>query len=138
MVKHILIADDHSMMRQAILGIVKDDWPDAICHEVGDGVRLLERVTQEKWDLVLSDISMPGMNGIEALSAIRKFDPLLPVLIISIHMENRYVVRVLRSGPSGFVIKSRVQDELATAIRMVMEGKSYLSPEMAIRMGNSH
>jgi two-component system, NarL family, invasion response regulator UvrY len=132
---HFLIADDHMLIRQAVLQIIRDDWPEAVCEEVGDGLRLVERATQAKWDIVISDISMPRMNGLDALNAIREKVPQLPVLIISIHTETRYALKALRSGAAGFIPKTLIQQELVVAIRTALSGKKYMSQELAILLG---
>src|ERR1700754_3431613 len=111
-----LIADDHPMMRQAIVQIILDDWPEALCEEVADGDGLLLRGEEQPWHLVITDISMPGKNGLEAMETIRRKVPHLPVLIVSIHSENRYALKALRSGASGFIPKPRIQQELVKAI----------------------
>ena len=132
---HFLVADDHMLIRQAVLQIILDDWPEAVCEEVADGIHLVERATQDNWDIVISDISMPNMNGLDALHAIRQKAPHLPVLIISIHTETRYALKALRSGAAGFIPKTLIQQELALAIRTALTGKKYMSQELAILLG---
>ncbi|TDX01429.1 response regulator [Dinghuibacter silviterrae] len=125
----LLLADDHHLMRQLILQVIADDWPDAVCEQVSDGAQLVRRAMEELWDIVISDISMPVMNGLEALETLKREVPDLPVLIISIHAEKRYALRALEFGAGGFVPKPRIEQELVKAIRAVLAGEIYLSAE---------
>lgn len=122
-------------MRQAIGQLILDEWPDAALDEVGDGRQLVEKALQGKWDLIVSDIAMPGMSGLEAMVVIRRSMPVLPVLIVSIHADNRYAVHALRSGATGYLTKSRIEQELVAAIRTILGGKRYMTDEMADLLG---
>jgi two-component system invasion response regulator UvrY len=115
-----LIADDHATMRQLIIQIIRDDWPEAIFGEAADGVQLLAVVAAHPWDLVVTDITMPVINGLEALQTIKGQYPGLPVVIISIHSEKVYADRAMRSGASGFIHKPMLQQELPPAIRQLL------------------
>jgi two-component system, NarL family, invasion response regulator UvrY len=130
-----LIADDHMAVRQAIVQLIRDEWPQADCDEVDDGVRLVEKALQGGWDLVVSDIAMPRMNGLEAMAAIRRTMPVLPVLIVSIHTDNRYAVYALRLGAMGYLAKSKIEQELVKAIRTILDGDRYMTDEMAGLLG---
>jgi two-component system invasion response regulator UvrY len=134
---NILIADDHKIMRLAIIQIITDEWQDALCSEAADGAEFLTKAIQEKYDLVISDISMPVMNGLEAVTAIKKKLPGLPVIIISIHSENRYAINALKAGASGFIPKPHIQYELIKAMRIILSGKKYMTDELAIQIGQS-
>ena len=133
---HFLIADDHAIMRQAIIQIVKDDWPDAFCGEAGDGSELIEKAKDAPWDIIISDISMPVLSGLEALVALRKSIPDIPVLMTSIHGDNSYALKSLRSGAAGFIPKMLIQTELVKAVLTVLSGKKYLTSEQAIQLGS--
>lgn len=126
-----LVADDHEIVRQAIVQLILDEWPDAGCDEVGDGVLLVEKALQGGWDLIVSDITMPGMSGLEAMGVIRKSKPTLPVLIVSIHADNRYAVYALRLGATGYLPKSGIEQELVKAIRTILGGNRYMTDELA-------
>ena len=130
-----LIADDHRMMREAIIHIIKDENAEVLCTEVENGAELISKLTREKYDLVVSDISMPVMNGIEALVALKKDHKELPVIIISIHAESRYAINALKAGASAFIAKPRIQHELLAAIRTVLCGKKYMTNELALQLG---
>lgn len=115
-----LIADDHATMRQLIIQIIRDDWPDALFGEVEDGLQLLSTISDHEWDLVVADITMPVISGLEALQNIKQQSPGLPVVIISIHSEKGYVDRALRLGAASFIHKPMLQQELAGAIRQIL------------------
>jgi len=133
----ILIADDHRIMREAIIHIIKDEYPAVACTEVEDGAELLSKLTQEKYDLVISDISMPVMNGIEALTALKKEHPKLPVIIISIHAENRYAVNAIKAGAAAFITKTLIQHELIPAMHIILSGKKYMTNQLALLLGDN-
>lgn len=115
-----LIADDHATMRQLIIQIIRDDWPDASFGEVEDGLQLVSTVTGRDWDLVVADITMPVISGLEALQSIKERWPALPVVIISIHSEKGYIDRAFRLGAAWFIHKPMLQQELAGAIRQIL------------------
>ena len=131
-----LITDDHAVMRQAIIQIVRDDWPDAFCAEASDGEELVTKATQAPWDIIISDITMPVMTGMEALAVLKENVPHIPVLLISIHEDKSYALKALRSGASGFIPKTQIQVELVKAVHTVLSGKKYLTSEQAIQLGN--
>ena len=133
---HFLIADDHYVMRQAIIQIVKDDWPDAICAEATDGAELVSKATDTPWDIIISDISMPLLSGIEALAKLKEIIPETPVLLTSIHGEHSYALKAFRSGAAGFIPKPLIQVELVKAVVTVLGGKKYLTSEQAIQLGS--
>ena len=108
----IILADDHSFVRLGLIQILKDEYPSAIIHEVADGESLVKEVTQQDWDLVISDLDMPGRSGLEALQQIKLIKPDLPVLILSIYPEDLYAVRALKAGASGYLNKNAAPYEL--------------------------
>ncbi len=126
----VLIADDHKLIR-AGLKMTLSDYPDMeITCEAADGLEALDLVKKNELDTVILDISMPGMNGLEVSSEIRKSYPLLPILILSVLSEEAYTSKSLKAGASGFVHKENIPEELETAIRKVANGGIYLSPAM--------
>ena len=133
---HFLIADDHLVMRQAIIQIIKDDWPDAFCGEAGDGSELVAKATDAPWDIIISDITMPLLSGMEALTLLKKVIPDTPVLLTSIHGETSYALKAFRSGAAGFIPKPLIQVELVKAMLTVLSGKKYLTSEQAIQLGS--
>ena len=132
--KRIILADDHSFIRLGLIQILKDEYPSVIIKEVGDGESLIKEVRQNDWDLVISDLDMPGKSGLEALEQIKLKKPQLPVLILSIYTEDLYAVRVLKAGASGYLNKSAAPYELINAIHRISLGKKYITPEIGEKL----
>lgn len=133
----ILIADDHTVVRRGLRQILMDHFKDVIIEEVADAEALINKVMAENWDVVISDINMPGRSGLDALKQIRNFFPLLPVLILSIHPEEHYAIRVLKSGASGYLSKDSASEELVNAVQKVSQGKKYFSPYVIEQLANN-
>ncbi len=132
--KRIILADDHSFIRLGLIQILKDEYPSVEITEAGDGESLVKEVTLHDFDLVISDLDMPGRSGLEALEQIRLIKPDLPVLILSIYPEDLYAVRVLKAGASGYMNKNAAPYELITAIQRISLGKKYITPEIAEKL----
>jgi DNA-binding NarL/FixJ family response regulator len=131
---HFLIADDHSIMRLMIIQIVRDQWPDAVCEEADNGLSLVTTAMTMKFDIVVADVSMPHMDGLEALEILRAGTPSLPVVISSINSGERYAMRAFNRGAAGFIPKHLLQRLLVKAIRIALKGKRYISIRLAIRL----
>lgn len=134
---NILIADDHSIVRRGLKDILLEEFPKANFVEVADGHELLKQVRSAKFDIVISDVSMPSKNGLEALKILKIEFPHLPVLILSIHPEELYAIRVLKAGASGYMTKESAPEELVKAVRMVMNGRKYITPSLAEKMASN-
>jgi two-component system invasion response regulator UvrY len=130
----ILIADDHEVVRQGLEKILRTEYPDARISAVVDGEELIRKVRDEEWDLVISDLSMPAANGLDALALIREHRPDLPVLILTIHPEEQYALRALKAGAAGYLTKSMESAELLAATRHVLAGRKYITPSIAERL----
>ena len=124
----ILIADDHVMIRRIIKQILVRNYPFATIGEADNGHSLVSKATSDEWDIVISDISMPGMDGLDALREIKKHSPTLPVLILSNYSEEVYVRRALKAGATGYVYKGMIHEELGSGVRKIMAGRNYVSP----------
>jgi len=133
----ILIADDHTVVRKGLRQILLDEFPGAEIEEVSDGGELVKKVMSAKWDVVVSDLSMPGRSGLDALQQIKLTHPDLPVLILSIHPEEQYALRALKSGASGYLSKDTAPDELVKAVQKVLLGKKYISQAIAEKLANT-
>jgi DNA-binding NarL/FixJ family response regulator len=127
----VLIADDHPIVRKGIRQILEETRNVQSIDEAETGEEVLDKATKNRYDIVLLDISMPGMNGIETLEQLKKLKPSLPVLILSMYPEEEYAVRALKAGASGYLTKKSAPDELATAIRKIYKGERYISPALA-------
>lgn len=133
----ILISDDHAIVRKGLKQIITDEFPSAIITEVGDVESLVMQVIKADWDLIISDINMPGRSGLEALEQIKQIKPEIPVLMLSMHSEDQYALRVLKAGASGFLNKSSVHEELIKAIHMVRLGRKYITASIAEKLAGS-
>lgn len=127
----ILVADDHAIVRQGLKQILSDNQDKVIHDEASNGEEALEKALQYDYDMVLLDISMPGKNGLEVLRELGSQKPDLPVLILTMHSEQDYAMRVLRLGASGYITKQSAPEELMTAILRVASGGKYVSPSLA-------
>lgn len=134
---NFLIADDHSIVRRGLKEIIFEEFPEANFYEVSDGQELIKKVRQEKIDVIISDVSMPGKNGLEALKVIKAEFPAIPVLVLSIHPEELYAIRVLKAGASGYLTKESAPEELVKAIRMILSGRKYITPSLAEKMASN-
>lgn len=132
--KRIILADDHSFIRRGLIQILRDEYPSAEIMEVADGESLVKEVSLHDWDLVISDLDMPGRSGLEALEQIKILKPNLPVLILSIYPEDLYAVRVLKAGGSGYLNKNSAPEELITAVQRISLGRKYITPEIAEKL----
>jgi len=101
----ILIADDHAVVRRGLKQILAEDFKKAEFGEAGNSREALERIRKENWDAVVLDITMPGRSGLEILKEVKEAKPRLPVLVLSMHPEDQFAVRVLKSGASGYMTK---------------------------------
>ena len=127
----IFIADDHSVVRRGLKQILQDEYPSAFIEEGSDAEVLIKKVIKENWDLIITDISMPGRSGIEALQQIKTEYPKLPVLVLSGHTEEQYALRALKAGASGYLNKDVAPEELLQAVRRLLQGKKYITPNIA-------
>jgi len=132
----ILIADDHTVVRKGLRQILLEEFISADIEEAVDAEELIKKVMKKDWDIVVSDISMPGRSGLEVLQQIKQHYPRLPVLILSIHPEEQYAVRVLKAGASGYLNKDSAPDELVKAVRQVLLGKKYITSSIAERLAS--
>lgn len=129
--KRILIVEDHTLLRAGIRSLLQQDMELEIAGETDNGrdaVRMIESLAP---DLVLMDISMPGMNGIEAMTDIKRRYPKTHVLVLTAHKADEYIHESLRAGADGYILKDATHDELRVAIRSVLNGKTYLSPDIS-------
>lgn len=129
--KRIILADDHSFIRLGLIQILKDEYPSVEIIEVNDGESLIKEITLHDFDMVISDLDMPGRSGLEALEQIKLIKPGLPVLILSIYPEDLYAIRALKAGASGYLNKNAAPYELITAVQRILMGRKYITAEVA-------
>lgn len=132
----ILIADDHSIVRRGLKDILRDEFPSAEIIEVSDAAGMMLKIIKESWDIVISDLSMPGRSALDVLPQIKQQAPDLPVLILSIHPEEQYAIRVLKAGAAGYLNKELAPDELIKAVRRVLSGRKYITPLVAEKLAD--
>jgi two-component system invasion response regulator UvrY len=133
----IIIADDHAVVRKGLIQILLESFPNANIVEVMDAESLLKKIFNETWDLVISDISMPGISGLDILQQIKQYYPKLPVLILSMYSEDLYAIRVLKAGASGFLNKDFVPEQLVSAVNRLLSGKKYITPNIAEKLAGT-
>lgn len=129
-----LIADDHAVVRQGLKQILGDTPEMLVAGEATNGQEVLDKVRAETWDVVVLDISMPDRSGLDILKQLRSERPKLPVLVLSMHSEDQYAMRVLKAGASGYLTKDSAPDELVNAIRKVVSGGRYVSSFLAEKL----
>lgn len=132
----ILVADDHAVVRQGVKQILADVADMTVQDEAQNGQETLKKVTDNDYDVVLLDISMPGRSGLEVLEDIKAQHPKLAVLILSMHPEEQYAVRALRAGASGYLTKASAPQELIGAIRKVAGGGKYVTSSLAEKLAD--
>jgi len=126
----VLLADDHLIVRQGMRALLNAQPDIEVVGEASDGFELLELIGKLIPQVVITDIAMPNLNGIEAARQIQKRYPNTRIIILSMHSAMSYVVRTLRSGALGYLLKNDGFDEVILAVRAVMQGRRYLSPQI--------
>lgn len=124
----VVIAEDHTILREGLRALISADARYRIVAEANDGLEALRCAREHQPDIVLMDLSMPAMNGIDAIRAIRKRQLPTRMIVLTIHREPEYVLEALRSGVSGYLLKDSSHQELMLALDTVRDGKTYLSP----------
>ncbi len=127
----VLIADDHGVVREGLRRVLSRMPDIEIVGEAANGGQALEMTRRLEPDLILLDLSMPGGGGLDVLARLKSELPNTPVLVLTMHPEEQYAERAFRYGAMGFVSKGSAVDELLEAVRRVLDGKRYISPELA-------
>jgi len=127
----ILLADDHALVRSGIAALLQMHDEFEVVGEAGDGLEAIEKTTQLSPDIVLIDISMPGISGIEATKVIRKKCPDTAILVLTMHDSEEYIYQIFKAGADGYILKSARKEEVLTAVRTVAEGGKYFSQKIA-------
>lgn len=127
----VLLADDHSIVRGGLVRIVEESGDMTVAAEAADGREAIRKAGESRPDVAVIDISMPGLDGLEVLSRLRAYYPEIPVLMLTMHGEEQYVVKALEAGAMGYVTKKAAPEQLVTAIRKLHSGSRYLTPEIS-------
>ena len=130
----ILIVDDHEVVRRGIKEILLEGLSFIQVSEASDTQSLIEKALTDTWDIIISDLSMPGGGGIEAVKKIRASKPDTRILIITIYPEEQYALRAFQAGAYGFLNKDTAPDQLVRAVQTILDGKKYIQPTLAERM----
>jgi DNA-binding NarL/FixJ family response regulator len=130
----VLLADDHTLVLAGIRGLLTKLAGVEVVGEAADGHQTLRLAETLRPDIVLLDIGMPGMNGLEVAERLHKFEPAIRVVILSMHASEEYVLRALRAGAAGYLLKDSAVAELEVAVRSVARGETYLSPPVSKRV----
>ncbi|HXB40327.1 MAG TPA: response regulator transcription factor [Bacteroidia bacterium] len=133
---NILIADDHELVRGGLARIVAEEFSSATIQEAPNGTQAEKLARTKKWDLLIMDMSMPDKSGLDVLKQLRSESIKIPVLILSIHPENQYALRVLKAGANGYISKDCPRTDFVNAVRTILSGKKYISPEIAEKLAS--
>jgi len=123
----VLLADDHSIVREGLRKVLEDDNEIKVIAEAPDGETAFDKVMSEKPDVAVIDISMPGMDGLEVASRMSAYCPKIPVLILTMHEEEQYVIRAIEAGAMGYVTKQSAPEQLVAAVKKIHTGGRYLT-----------
>lgn len=134
--KKVLIADDHAIVRQGLKQVLSEAFPEIEFAEAVNGNEALEKARANKWDALILDLSMEGRPGLEILKQLKTENNPVPVLILSMHPEDQYAVRVLKAGAYGYLTKDTDMEELVLALRRILEGRKYISLNLAEKLAN--
>jgi DNA-binding NarL/FixJ family response regulator len=127
----IMVVDEHKILREGLATLIAKQSNMEIVGEATDGREALDLVKENTPDLILMDVTMPNLNGIEATRQIKSKNPEIEIIALSLHSDRRFVLGMIEAGASGYLIKQCTFDELVLAINTVMAGKKYLSPEIS-------
>ncbi len=130
----VLIVDDHEIVRRGLKQILTDEFKELEVGEAGDARQAMEAAHQQRWDIVLLDINMPGRSGLEVLEDLRRLWPAMPVLVLTAFPEADFAVRSFKLGACGYVNKQSASDELLAALRKALAGGRYITPSLAEKL----
>jgi two-component system response regulator NreC len=127
----IVIAEDHTILREGLRSLLSSNPSFEIVGEAGDGREAIRCAEKFKPDLILTDLSMPRMNGMEAIKEIKRESPATKVLVLTVHKAEEYILATFQAGADGYILKDSTHSELMMAVKKVLSGKRYISPEIS-------
>ncbi len=136
--RRILIVEDHTLLRAGLRALLAQEPNIEIAGEADNGRDAIRSISALSPDLVLMDLTMPGTNGIEAIAEIKRRNPGVKILVLTLHRAEEYIHQSLKAGADGYILKDATHDELRVAIRSVLNGKTYLSPDIANKVINGY
>jgi len=134
----VLIVDDHTLFRESLRSLLKAAGGIEIVGEAENGIEAVRKAVQLRPDVVLMDIAMPNLNGLQATQKIKRGNPSVKVLILTMYETEQYIIEMLRSGASGYILKRAAARELVSAIQAVSQGNAYLYPSVAKKVLNGY
>lgn len=134
---NIIIADDHPVFREGLKNILNKEIDLEVSNEVVTGEILLDELSKSDYDLIILDVGLPGRSGIDILTDIRKMNNKVPVLVYSMHPEERFALRAFKAGANAYLSKEEKPAILLEAIRKISTGKKYITPSIAEQMANT-
>jgi len=133
----VLIADDHAIVRRGVRDIVLEDFPGTEVIEVPDAEGFVNEVMSNNFDVAICDLNMPGRSGLDVLQQVRQIAPGLPVLIMSMHPEDQYALRVIKEGAYGYLSKDTMHEELIPAIKAALLNRKFITPSIAEKLAQA-
>lgn len=130
----ILIADDHAVVRRGVRQLLVETVRPEVVEEAESAAEALRKAGERDWDIVILDVSLPGRTGLDVLAELKRSKPGLPVLMLSMHPEDQYAVRAIKTGASGYLTKDQAPEEIARAVRRILNGGFYVSPALAEKL----
>lgn len=131
LVTHILVVDDHAVVRQGVRQILSEQFRDATIGEAASAQEMMEQLRLHNWDVVVLDVGMPGKGGLDALKEVKQASPKLPVLVLSAYPEDQLARRMLKAGAAGYLNKDSAPNELVRALRKILGGGKFVSAAVA-------
>lgn len=132
----ILIVDDHDIVRFGLQQLLAQAFPNLECAEANTGQSALDQIEDTRWDVVVLDLTLPDLHGLEVLKRIKIVRPALPVIVLSFHSAEHFAMRAYRNGASAYLAKDSVTEELVAAIKQVVDGRKYVSPSFAEKIAD--
>lgn len=134
MTVHVLLADDHPIIRQGLMRLLEAEPDMSVVGEAGDGLQAVQLAETLKPDVLVLDMMMPGLNGLEVLRQVQKRSPATLNLVLSMQSADAYVVEALKNGASGYILKDSGPAEVVAAVRQVLQGRRFLSPKLSEKL----
>jgi len=127
----VLIIDDHDIFRQGLKNIINESYGNVKLLEAGNAEEANKLYTKENWDIVITDINLPGRSGIDIIKDLKQNHPEIPILVLSMYPEDQFAIRVIKAGASGYLSKNSASSELTGAMQNLLDGKKYISESVA-------
>jgi DNA-binding NarL/FixJ family response regulator len=127
----VLIADDHTMVRESLVSVLQAEGDVQVVAQAADGIEAVEKALQLRPEIVIIDLSMPRLSGIEVIRRLHDAAPAIRILVLTMHQEDEYVLQAVRVGASGYLVKDSAAAELLAAVRAVHAGRGYFGPQAA-------